>query len=489
MRRALAAVALAVTSMIALSFSIPLALLVQSEARSRAITQAEQKAAALSPVLAITTEPGEVEQAVASLDGDKRLGVHLPSGSRVGPSTAPPSSLKRAAQRRESFSLETDQGWVYLQPVVLPENEVAVVEAFVPAADLNRGVEKSWIVLALLALGLVTGSVAVADRLGTRVVRASKDLSRAAHAFRKGDLRTRVAPGGPPELLEAGTAFNAMADHVVDLLAMERELVADLSHRLRTPLTALHLEAERLAKVLPESEGRRLEGAVTFVDSELSSIIKAARVPLVAEAASPGGQGCEAATITAARADFWSILAHEQGRRHTVEITDEPTAVMISEDDFAAVVDALVGNIFRHTPQGTPFAITVHRTAHSVVLTVDDGGAGIEDPESALTRGLSGQGSTGLGLDIAQRAATTCQGSLRIGRSPLGGARVSVEMRLGPVDHTVRRGARRMRHGHGQTSWTGQVVQRATALRWPFAAAARSAIGLRRSRGRKEPGG
>ncbi len=57
--------------------------------------------------------------------------------------------------------------------MVLPRDRVAVVEAFVPAADLTRGVAASWGVMALLAVGLVGGSVLVADRLGARVVRSS----------------------------------------------------------------------------------------------------------------------------------------------------------------------------------------------------------------------------------------------------------------------------------------------------------------------------
>ncbi|PGH52032.1 two-component sensor histidine kinase, partial [Streptomyces sp. Ru87] len=65
MRRALAGVALAVTSMVALSFLIPLALLVQSEARGRSTTEAEQRASALAPVLALTTRQRDVQQAVA----------------------------------------------------------------------------------------------------------------------------------------------------------------------------------------------------------------------------------------------------------------------------------------------------------------------------------------------------------------------------------------------------------------------------------------
>lgn len=100
------------------------------------------------------------------------------------------------------------------------------------------------------------------------------------------------------------------------------------------------------------------------------------------------------------------------------------------EDDLAAVVDALIGNVFRHTPQGTRFVVRVERRDRHVRLTVDDAGPGVADPEAALTRGVSVGGSTGLGLDIVARAARTADGELTIARAPLGGARVTVSFAL-----------------------------------------------------------
>ncbi|MFJ4693267.1 ATP-binding protein [Streptomyces sp. NPDC088766] len=103
------------------------------------------------------------------------------------------------------------------------------------------------------------------------------------------------------------------------------------------------------------------------------------------------------------------------------------------------MADALVGNVFRHTAPTTSFTIEVQRTAHTVVLTVDDVGPGIEAPQRALARGQSGT-STGLGLDMAHRAVLTSQGDLHIGRAPTGGARIRVELPLyaQPSDSVVR---------------------------------------------------
>ena len=82
---------------------------------------------------------------------------------------------------------------------------------------------------------------------------------------------------GPPELQEAGAAFNAMAERMLRLLATERELVADLSHRLRTPLTVLHLAAEQVAS---PADAYRISTAVGQLETELNAVIETARAPL-----------------------------------------------------------------------------------------------------------------------------------------------------------------------------------------------------------------
>ncbi|MFJ1707012.1 ATP-binding protein [Kitasatospora sp. NPDC088346] len=456
MRRSLAGVALAVTSMVALAFLIPLGVLVRAQAHQQSTTTAQQRAAALAPVLALTTDPADLGQAVAGLDPADGLGVHLPDGHLIGAAHAPADLLQRAAAQGESIAQDVPGGWLYLQPVVLAGDRTAVVEEFVPDADLTRGVTASWAVMSVLAVGLIAGSVLVADRLGAQVVRSSRTLSRASHALGTGDLETRVDPLGPPELRAAGQAFNAMADRMVRLLATERELVADLSHRLRTPLTALHLATDRMA---PGPDAQRLTTAVAHLEEELDSIIAAARTPLATgpmgrafhptpdpaptPATAPSRrQHAHAADTIRHRARFWATLAAAQDRPCELDITTEATPVDLPADDLTAVVDSLLGNVFRHTPPGTAFAIRVTRTAQAVLLTTEDAGPGITDPDGALERGTS-TGSTGLGLDIARRAATATDGTLRIDRSPLGGARITLTLGLAPADPGAGRRRRR----------------------------------------------
>ena len=226
---------------------------------------------------------------------------------------------------------------------------------------------------------------------------------------------------GPRELAEAGAAFNAMADRVAKLLAAERELIADLSHRLRTPLTALRLEAER---VRAGGSPHRLGLAVEAMEREVDTLIQTARQP--GEVPSPEADTCDAGEVVRTRMRFWSAVAEDQSRPFKVSGADRRAPVPVRRSDLSAALDALLGNVFRYTPQGTPFEVAVNRRNSYVVIRVDDAGPGIADPDQALRRGASERGSTGLGLDIVRQVAVAGHGTVDIDRAALGGASVVV---------------------------------------------------------------
>ena len=490
MRRSLALLAVACTVMVTLAFLVPLAMVVREAARTRAITDGERQAAALVPVLAITTEPERLEHALASVDDGGRVAIHLPDGGTLGTPRASADRLAEAMRRNRATTHELGEGRLLLRPVVLDAGRGAVIEVYVPPEALTRGVARSWAVLTGLAVVLVIGSVLVTDRLGTRLVRATRRLAGAASELGAGNLGVRVEPDGPPELVAAGRAFNAMADRVVELLAAERELAADLSHRLRTPLTALRLSLGRLG---PEAEPSRQ--ALDRLEHEVDEIIAATRASArrayaigsdgaagdaapdgarhgraasggIADVTPAGAAGtaerpgaaagpraggahgtCDAAEVLRERLAFWSALAEDQGRPWDLVGAAAPVLVPVPATELTAVVDALLGNVFRHTAEGTAFTVTLHEGADTVGILVADAGPGIPDPDAALRRGASGAGSTGLGLDIARRLAESTGGTLKIERSPvLGGASVQLWLRTAPKDTTgPRRSRRRVR--------------------------------------------
>ncbi|WP_407992187.1 sensor histidine kinase [Kitasatospora sp. CMC57] len=456
MRRALIKAAVAGTTMVALAFLIPLGLMVQQTARDRAFTSAERQAAALGPALAITTEEGAITRALASTDAgaQEKMAVHLPvtgsgPGTVVGHGRASEVAVGTAAGHGQSFIDRAPGGFVLLQPVAVDAQRVAVVEVYVAGGDLTRGVGTAWLVLSLVALALVAISVLVADRMGARIVGSARRLAAAARSLGSGNLAVRVpvegreADGAPEELQEAALAFNAMADRVVHLLVAERELAADLSHRLRTPLTVLRLNTASLGTGDAADATRH---AVAQLEREVDQIIRTARrapedIPSVAF-------GCDAAEVIRERVGFWSALAEDEGRRWQLAGAEGAAPVPAQRGDLAAAVDALLGNVFRHTAVGTAFSVDVLVTEGSVIVLVGDAGPGFADPDAALRRGegQGGEGSTGLGLDIVRKLAETTGGDLALGRSAvLGGAELRLRLETRPTLSTLPRLSRKRR--------------------------------------------
>ncbi|MCS0605311.1 HAMP domain-containing histidine kinase [Streptomyces sp. LP11] len=454
MRWALVKVCLAVTTMVVVAFAVPLGLVVKEMARDRAFANAEREAAAVAPALSITTDRDKLERVVASAGADSGMAVHLPGdGGRaaldLGRQRAADRDIRAVRAMGRASTTTVTGGSTLLQPVALGTGSIAVVEVYVPEAEVTHGVGTAWAVLAAVGLALIVGSVAVADRLGVRMVRPAQRLVKGAHELGEGRLGSRVPEDGPTELRLAAVAFNSMADQVVQLLANERELAADLSHRLRTPLTVLRLNTASLGAD-PAAEQTR--AAVAQLEREVDTIIRTAREAKPQTAAPGPGVGCDAAEVVRRRMEFWSALAEDEGRTWRLAGVDHPVRVPVARTDLAAALDALLGNVFRHTSEGTAFAVDVHNAEDAVIVLVSDAGPGIPDPDAAMARGQGSghDGSTGLGLDIVRRLAESTGGDVRIGSSVLGGTEVRLWLQLDsrrPVGRGHRGAVRRRRTG------------------------------------------
>lgn len=439
MRWALVKVCLAVTAMVVIAFAVPLGLVIREMASDRAFSDAERQAAMIAPALSITTDREELTRAVLSTEpGDQgRLAVHVPAPDKaadgtvgealdIGTRRASPKDVETVRKAGRASITEATGGFALLQPTALSTGDIAVVEVFVPEGEVSNGVATAWLILAGVGVALIVGSVAVADRLGVRMVQPAQRLAGAAQDLGEGRLATRVPEEGPTELRSAAVAFNSMADQVVQLLANERELAADLSHRLRTPLTVLRLNAASLGEG-PAADQTR--AAVEQLEHEVDTIIRTAREQRPQTQGVQTGAGCDASEVIRERMGFWSALAEDEGRKVRLAGVDRTVRIPVARPELVAALDALLGNVFRHTPEGTAFAVDVHHSGDAVIVLVSDAGPGIADPETALARGATrpgAVGSTGLGLDIVRRVAESTGGDLRIGRSVLGGTEVRI---------------------------------------------------------------
>jgi signal transduction histidine kinase len=413
----------ATTSLVLVAFLVPLALLVRQTAADRAVSGAFLQMQALAPLVS-TVDAQSLELAVsrANTTNPHQLTVFLPDGHAVG-AAAPRTTAVSLAATGRSFNAQATGGQEVLVAVGGLPDGTAVIRTFVSDAEMQRGVGRSWLVLGVLGFGLLVVSVLVAHQLARNLTRPLTAAAEVSHRLAKGDLSARAGTSGPPEVRQVSAGLNLLAGRIGELLAGERETVADLSHRLRTPLTALRIDAESLRD---PDDRLRITADLDAVQRMVDAIIREARRPVRHDVVAT----CLANNVVAERVEFWSALAADEGRAVDVGLTHDPVLVRVSADDLAACLDALLGNVFAHTPEGCGMRVRLaRRPGGGAVLVVSDDGPGMPGP-LALQRGHSGNGSTGLGLDIVKRVAANSGGSLTLGQEPGGGTLITVE--LGP---------------------------------------------------------
>jgi signal transduction histidine kinase len=347
--------------------------------------------------------------------------VVLSDGTTFGePYPGQGSLVETARIEQATVTALVEDGWEIALPVIGSAG-VAVVDAFATDEELTEGVVQAWGLLTVLGMVLIGIAVWVADRLGRRLVVPMRELAGAAHLMSEGDLEVRVDTQSmnevPTEIVEVGEAFNLLASRLDHLLMEEREAVANLSHRLRTPLTSLKLQAEKIGQ---PSERQDTLAQVEKLEAAIDRLIESSRTKTSAHVGT-----CEIDVVAAERSAFWSVLADEQDREFVIALDADGAQLGLPCEDVGVVIDTLIGNVFAHTPSGTAFRLETGRSGARMWIELSDDGPGF--PESPVVdRGASGRGSTGLGLDIVRRTAELTGGSIALADGPTGGAVVRV---------------------------------------------------------------
>ena len=420
MRRRISLLVVSTTSAVVVSFVIPLCLLVQTLAQDRAMAAADQEARNVAILVAGVRDDDQLAELVEGIDsrGTPTTGVLTTDGRQLGGGAdlAGDPEVRRALAG-EAFTVVDDDGGRVLLPVIGADG-TAVVRSWVGPDDLRHGVQSAW--TGIIAMGglLLALAVAIAWQLGQRVSAPLRAVSQTAHRLREGDLGARAEPVGTAETQELARALNGLAERITELLATERAAVADLSHRLRTPVTALRLDAEAVSDT---ELAQRLQTHIGVLQRSIDAIVREARRPVRADL-SPA---CDARDTISTRMEFWRPLAEDQGRAMEVAIPAAEVRVRLASQDLLDLLDVLVDNVFAHTAEGVDLRVTLTVDRSDAVLTVADDGPALE---AVAPDGRPG--STGLGLDIARRTAQGCGGSLTFGRDAGGGVTVVVRLPL-----------------------------------------------------------
>ncbi|MFC4335268.1 ATP-binding protein [Salininema proteolyticum] len=404
MRRQLNALVAMTTSLVLIALLVPVGIVLYVQAKDQAIAEAAYQARTAAAEASTYDGPPERFKPFWNVH------VFFPDGSKTLGAVTTPSV--RLAKSGKAFAVELDSRIEVFTPVEWEGEGTLVVQHQLPYETIYLDANRAIAVLTAISALLVLLGVLMADRIARIIVRATVDLAKAADSLAEGDLSARVEPGGTKELRRVGREFNRLAERIGTLLEAQREETADLAHQLRTPLTALRLNADGTDD--PDLAAR-LRASIGVLNTYIDEMIRSARRP-DREGALPSA---DLVSVAADRFEFWKPLAEDSGRRFTLRAPMGPLPIATSREDIGAAVDTLLDNAFSHTPDGTAIELTVTEEGEFVA---DDAGPGFSELEAV--RGRSSGGSTGLGLDIARRTVESTGGELRIERSPSGGARV-----------------------------------------------------------------
>jgi len=373
----------------------------------------------LAPELAAYGELYGVLVQVHGADGELLLGS---APGRAGETAA--DGLAQALAGRRSSSPPTVLPWrtdpvVVAEPVLRGSEVAGAVVTVSPTGRVVRGVVGYWLVLA--AAGLLTlGLVALATfPLSRWILRPVRRLDDAVHTLTTGDLDARAEVGaGPPELRRLIADFNAMAEAIRTSSAQQRALVADVSHTLRNPLTALQLRVDALeAGLLPaaRADHRLAMAEIDRLTQVLDDTLAMARA--ADDRSAP--VAVDVRECVRGRLRMWSDAAAAGGTE--VRLAGEGSCwVLASPGALDQVLDAVLHNALRFTPDGT-VTVQVDLAGDVVEVQVVDDGPGLTPQECAAAtrrfwRGADQQNvpGSGLGLAIAAALVARCGGRLAV---------------------------------------------------------------------------
>lgn len=278
------------------------------------------------------------------------------------------------------------------------------------------------IVLVILVVILVA-------RAGRRFAAPLVDVMDAADRVAAGDYETRVRERGPREVQRLGRAFNEMTERLGTNEARRRQLLADVAHELRTPLSVIQANLEALIDGLYPTDEAHLR-RVLDETKVMSSLLNDLQTLSTAEAGALVLHREPAASselIDAAVRSF-TAQASDAGIRLETQIGAALPDVEVDRLRIGEVLGNLLSNAIRHTPTGGVITVEAAATADGIELSVADTGAGIPMERlphvfDRFSRSPDSPGA-GLGLAIAKSLVEAHGGRIRAESGP-GGTTIS----------------------------------------------------------------
>lgn len=321
--------------------------------------------------------------------------------------------------------------------VTVPASPNGAVRISYPTSELSGRLWEIWGIRALLALGVLAVAAVLGAWAVRRLTRPLRELHVMASRLSDGDLTARCPVTGPPETQTLARTLNSGAERLESLMAAQRVFVADASHQLRTPLTALRLSLDNIAEgvrdVAVREDVEQATAEVVRMSRQVNGLLVLAR----AEAATGGPAPVNLTGLVEQRLALWRLEGDERGVRFRMTgAYDARPAVLATPGHLEQVLDNAISNALAVAPDRSTVTLHVQPSGDRVVLEVRDEGPGMPDVEKARAfdrfwrgRGLTGPAGSGLGLAIVHQLVTDDGGSVVLDDAPTGGLCVRISLR------------------------------------------------------------
>lgn len=295
--------------------------------------------------------------------------------------------------------------------------------------SVDDRVSRFWLLLAAIAAGVLAVSTVISRQLARWAVGPLKALDDTAEEFGHGQLKVRAQTGdGPPEVVALAVTFNEMADRLDALVESQRRFVADASHQLRTPLTALRLRLENLDAEDTAAAAAAKQAALQET-LRLSRLVDGLLALARAEGHRPQRERVDVAEVVAERHEAWGPLAAERGLDLQLDVAAGAGATaLIVPGHLEQILDNLIDNALEATPAGRAVRLSAASNGSMVEVHVTDEGRGmtVHGRQHAFDAFWQGDESgapnrTGLGLAIVEQLMRTNQGAVSLDESATGG--------------------------------------------------------------------
>lgn len=294
-----------------------------------------------------------------------------------------------------------------------------------------------WLALGLFGVAVLVLTALVGLWLARSLSRPLAQLGGAVARLGEGQLTSRApAEHGPPEMRGLAEQFNRMADRLEELIAAQTRFVADASHQLRSPLTALRLRLENLEASLERDAAEPLVAAGREV-ARLSRLVDGLLTLSRAGGAAPEATAVDIHELVAERCESWAALAAER-RVHLIcgDRSTRPVSVPLVAGDLEQILDNLLANALDASPVGSTITVTLQPARRDrLEIHVLDEGPGLSDEERAraFDRFWQGPGRhgghSGLGLAIVRQLAQRNGVSVELAPGPGRGLDAVVHLR------------------------------------------------------------